>query len=408
MLTIFLSSTSKDLTQCREAAFRAIEGLHGYHCVRMEDFGSIDEAPDDFCRAKVSECDVFVCMAGPLYGSRNPAGLSYTEREFDAAVDHKKPCLVFMTAEDYPLASNLIEDDEVRKCQAVFREKVCKGRIVTRFSTPDQVSVKVVQAIRNWEASKSGGDVATQASLLASQIKSVSYRVAVLNHSSTVTDDEARAAVVALQTQVHRDFAPIWGIDAELTLVEKGAEPGPGSWWLVMEDSSDYPGVVAYHTLTSEGLPQVKISVANAKQAGWAWTMAASHDLLEMLVNPRLNLTVFVADDSGTAGRLYVREICDPVSSPELAYKIDGVVVSNFIYPTWFDSFRKKGSTQFDHGTHLSAPLQRGPNGYMTVFDVQSGSGWRQIFGQAPKPKATTKPSAKKRAKKKTQASGRG
>jgi Domain of unknown function (DUF4062) len=74
MLTVFLSSTSKDIEQCREAAFRAIEGLHGYHCVRMEDFGSIDEAPDDFCRTKLGECDLFVCIAGPLYGSRSPEG----------------------------------------------------------------------------------------------------------------------------------------------------------------------------------------------------------------------------------------------------------------------------------------------------------------------------------------------
>jgi hypothetical protein len=102
MLTIFLSATSKDLTPCREAAYRAIGGLHGYHCMRMEDFGSWDQAPDDFCRAKVAECDLFICIAGPLYGSRSPAGLSLTEREFKAAGEHKKPCLVFVTAEDYP------------------------------------------------------------------------------------------------------------------------------------------------------------------------------------------------------------------------------------------------------------------------------------------------------------------
>src|SRR5664279_3397161 len=154
MLTIFLSSTSKDLTQCREAAYHAIEGLHGYHCVRMEDFGSSDEAPDDFCRSKVAECDLFVCIAGPLYGSRSPAGQSYTEREFEAAIEHKKPCLVFMTADDYPLAANLIESDESRKSQLAFRQKVAKGWITTRFSTPDQASIKVVQAIRNWEASQ--------------------------------------------------------------------------------------------------------------------------------------------------------------------------------------------------------------------------------------------------------------
>ena len=88
MLTIFLSSTTKDLTQCRESVYRAINGLDGYHCIRMEDFGSWDTAPDDFCRSKVAKCDLFVCIAGPLYGSRSPAGRSYTEREFEAAIEH--------------------------------------------------------------------------------------------------------------------------------------------------------------------------------------------------------------------------------------------------------------------------------------------------------------------------------
>ena len=40
--TVFLSSTGKDLTEYREAAYKAIEGLDGYHCVRMEDFGARD------------------------------------------------------------------------------------------------------------------------------------------------------------------------------------------------------------------------------------------------------------------------------------------------------------------------------------------------------------------------------
>ena len=44
----------------------------------VEDFGSIEEAPDDLCRTKVGECGLFVCIAGPLYGSRNPAGSSLT------------------------------------------------------------------------------------------------------------------------------------------------------------------------------------------------------------------------------------------------------------------------------------------------------------------------------------------
>ena len=400
MLTVFLSSTTKDLAQCREAAYLAITGLEGYHCIRMEDFGSWDNAPDDFCRSKVAKCDLFVCIAGPLYGSRSPSGRSYTEREFEAAIEHGKTRLVFMTAEDFPLAANLIESDEDRKCQTAFRQKISGGKLIAWFSTPDQVAFRVVQAIRNLEAEQAASPMPTQASLLVSQIKSVSYRVAVLNHSTIVTDDEVKTAVAALQTQVHRDFAPAWGVDAELSFVAKGSDPAAGSWWLVIEDDSEYPGVLAYHTLTSEGLPQVKISVRNAKQANREWTMAASHDLLEMLANPMLNLTVFVTEN-GTTGKLYVREICDPVSSPQYTYKIDGVVVSNFVFPSWFESFRKPGSSQFDYGNHLASPFELAEGAYMTVFDVKDGSGWRAVFSQektgATKPKT---PARKKRTSK--------
>ena len=123
--------------------------------------------------------------------------------------------------------------------------------------------------------------------------------------------------------------------------------------------------------------------------------MAASHDLLEMLANPRLNLTVFVPDETQITGRLHLREICDPVSSSECAYNIGGVLVSDFVYPAWFESFRTPGSVQFDHGRHLSSSFEIAPQGYLNVFDVKSGSGWHAEFGgerpSKPKQKSTSK-----------------
>jgi hypothetical protein len=65
--TAFLSSTARDLAKYREAVYRAIEGLDGYHCVRMEDFGARNWEVDAFCRAKVTECDLFVGIVGHLY-----------------------------------------------------------------------------------------------------------------------------------------------------------------------------------------------------------------------------------------------------------------------------------------------------------------------------------------------------
>jgi hypothetical protein len=166
---------------------------------------------------------------------------------------------------------------------------------------------------------------------------------------------------------------------------------------LLIQDESEYPGAIAYHSLTPEGLPLVKVSVANAQQSNVPWTTAASHDLMEMLANPRANLAVYDSED-GVKGRLYVREICDPVAS--IYYRIDGTVVSNFVYPAWFESFRARASAQFDHEGKLNAPFEVAPGSYVTSCQVTASSGWQQNFapaGTADPPAKTTK--AKKKAK---------
>ena len=43
-------------------------------------------------------------------------------------------------------------------------------------------------------------------------------QVAMINASTVLQDSQVQAIVPALQTQVHRDFAPVWGVDADLTL----------------------------------------------------------------------------------------------------------------------------------------------------------------------------------------------
>src|SRR5215469_17470395 len=96
----------------------------------------------------------------------------------------------------------------------------------------------------------------------------------------------------------------------------------------------------------------------------------------------QLNLTVFVPKDNQLSGRLHGREICDPVSSSEYAYKIDGIVVSDFVYPAWFESFRAPGSTQFDHASHVSAPFEVASDSYVTYCDFKASSGCQPVFGQ--------------------------
>jgi hypothetical protein len=203
-------------------------------------------------------------------------------------------------------------------------------------------------------------------------------KVAIINESTVLTNGEAEAALSALQMQIRRDFAPVWGVDADLSFVPKGQKPRAGSWWLAILDNTDQAGALGYHDLTNEGLPMGKVFAATDKQYGLSWTVTASHELLEMLGDPDVNLSAFVQTGNNTAS-LYSYEVCDPCEMDEQGYTINGVKVSDFVYPSWFEAFREQGSTQFDHQKHINAPLKLAPGGYCVVLDIPSGLGWYQV-----------------------------
>jgi len=205
-----------------------------------------------------------------------------------------------------------------------------------------------------------------------------SIQISVINASTVLNDNEIRPVVNALQQQVTNDFRPAWGIDAELTFVPTGATPPTGTWWLTILDDSDQAGALGYHDLTPDGLPLGKVFAGTDMKYGSSWTVTASHELLEMLADPNINLTVFV-QNANTTGTLYAYEVCDACEADNNGYNIGNVLVSDFVYPSWFENFRTEGSTQFDQTNHIQSPLQLLTGGYIGVFNVSDGSGWTQI-----------------------------
>jgi hypothetical protein len=204
--------------------------------------------------------------------------------------------------------------------------------------------------------------------------------VSVINEITVVTDDDVRSAVADLQTQVSRDFAAAWGRDAALAFIPSGSQPASGSWWLVILDNSDQAGALGYHDLTNEGLPLGKVFAATDKQFGTNWTVTASHELLEMLADPDINLTAFV-QSGDTTGRLYAYKVADACEADNYGYKIGNTVVSDFVFPAWFESFALPG-TQLDQQRQIQSPFELLPGGYISVFDISTGGGWQQIDGR--------------------------
>jgi hypothetical protein len=206
-------------------------------------------------------------------------------------------------------------------------------------------------------------------------------QITVINESTILADGDVVPVVAALQKQVTDDFRPVWGTDAELSLVPKGTQPPAGSWWLVLLDDSDQANALGYHDLTTEGLPIGKVFAASDLKAGTSWTVTASHELLEMLGDPNINLTVF-AQNSDTGGILYAYEVCDSCEDDSLGYEIDHILVSDFVYPSWFESFRNEGSTQFDRMNKIGKPFQLLAGGYIGTFNVTAGNGWQQTTAE--------------------------
>lgn len=202
----------------------------------------------------------------------------------------------------------------------------------------------------------------------------------IINATTVLTDQEAEAVIAPLQRQLGRDYATVWGIYGKLHFVPKGAQPDPKHWWVVLLDHADMAGALGYHDVTQLGLPLGKVFVKTTMKYGGKWTVTLSHEVLEMLGDPDINLTVF--DQRGH--KLWAYEVCDACEADQFGYDIDGVTVSDFVYPTYFELFQKPGAVQFDYLGKITKPLELLPGGYMSYYDLRGG-GWQQIVHSSGK-----------------------
>lgn len=207
-----------------------------------------------------------------------------------------------------------------------------------------------------------------------------SIKIAVINKYNGLTDADITPVVAALNIQVKQHFGPVWGIDADLTYYPAGTNPPLSAWQLLILDNSDQAGALGYHDVTKMGLPLGKVFAGTDKQNNTQWSVTASHELLEMLGDPDVNLSALVQDKSG-AGTLYAYEVCDACERDEDGYRITvkgkSVLVSDFVYPSWFETFHSPG-TQYDYQKKISAPLQLLPGGYISVMHLGKNDGWTQ------------------------------
>src|ERR1700733_1527524 len=204
--------------------------------------------------------------------------------------------------------------------------------------------------------------------------------IAILNQSTLISDSDAAAMTEAIASQVRLDAAPLWDRTpaAVVFYTDPRAVPAAPHGIALVNTSQVQPqGVLGFHTEEQGGKlwdvvaakPELD-SGAKPTSGDWSVSSVLSHEVLEMFIDPNCNL--WSSDDKGSA---YSFEVCDPVEAP--TYDVNGISVSNFVTPSWFDPLAA-AHAQFDKLGHLTKPFSILKGGYVVY---ESAGKENQKFG---------------------------
>ena len=198
--------------------------------------------------------------------------------------------------------------------------------------------------------------------------------ISVINHTDgEVPDDELQRVIRAINRQIKEDFEPYWSLGATLRL-EGRSENAPsklslpdlrGDAILYLWNTLSVDDALGYHDKNARGIPYGFVFTALSEQLNEPWSVTLSHEALELIADPEVNLLVMgphPADPDRTVFHWY--EMSDAVQNE--TYQIDGVAVSNFVLPLYFTTNHEKGARNDFLGTVTNGKT-------LTVVRRQSG-----------------------------------
>ena len=169
-----------------------------------------------------------------------------------------------------------------------------------------------------------------------------------------------KALVSAINYQLVEHFDPIWAKPATLELLTKQL---PGYWPIFIKEKLDEAGLAGYHQV-SNGIPYAVIKY----QEGFEYTI--SHEIIEMMYNPYIDKL-----DQTDSSKKIMMEIADATNG--LGYKINGIEVSNFVTPDYYNAYADDELKKDFMGV-LKKPYELYEGGYMSFLDAY-GDYWQAV-----------------------------
>jgi hypothetical protein len=199
--------------------------------------------------------------------------------------------------------------------------------------------------------------------------------LALISQSRSVGMKDLSLVSAALQKQVVRDFAPIWSVNATVDAFETLEDVPLGYWPLVVKDNIGF-NAAGIH-LDEDGQPFALITADRDRDV---WSLTASHECLEMLADPFGNRTV--AGDSPKPDQervMFLVEVCDPSEAAEFGYSVNGILVSDFYTPQYFDPVASN-TVRYSFTGAIKEPRDVLVGGYVSWLDPISREWWQETW----------------------------
>jgi tetratricopeptide (TPR) repeat protein len=128
-IRVFISAVTRELGSVRKLVKKALED-NDYHAVEQDNFPPDYRDLREKLRERINSCDAVVHIAGHCYGAEPPERFadaprrSYTQLEYDIAVELGKPVYVFLTGADFPADPHVREARELLELQTGHRQRL--------------------------------------------------------------------------------------------------------------------------------------------------------------------------------------------------------------------------------------------------------------------------------------------
>jgi hypothetical protein len=207
--------------------------------------------------------------------------------------------------------------------------------------------------------------------------------VALVSESQSVKLGDVMKVAAALQKQATRDVAPIWNLSATVDGFERLEDVPLDYWPMIVRDDIKQRGAAGVH-LDKNCQPFALITAADDLDG---WSQTASHEALEMLVDPFGDKLIAGDSPKADQGRvLFLVEVSDPSEAKEFGYTVNGVLVSDFYTPNYFYPIQASG-VRYSYTGAIERPRQVLKGGYLSWKDVVSDNWWQETWFSGSKSK---------------------